>query len=126
MRNCNILIMKKIICMFVALFGITLWESDSNAYIDRQTAIIRIMNKAAGKVQTLSVPVEQSVQYEKLGIRVRSCKQSDPFDAENFFAFLEIDKVDSGKIFSGWMNANEPGDNPLQNPDYDVWLVNCE
>ena len=43
-----------------------------------------------------------------------------------FFMFIEIDKSDEGKIFSGWMSANEPGDNPLQNADYDLWLVKCE
>ena len=39
--------------------------------------------------------------------------------------FIEIDKDPDGRIFSNWMNRNEPGENPLQNPDYDVWLEKC-
>ena len=98
----------------------------ANAYVERQTAIVRIMNKAAGKAQTITLPVGKSAEYEKLNLLVRNCKQADPFEAENFFMFIEISKSPDGKIFSGWMNRNEPGDNPLQNADYDLWLVRCE
>ncbi len=119
--------MKKIICFIIlAVFGFGIMSTDVLAYVDRQTATVRIMNKAAGKVQTIALPVGQNVQYEKLNMIARSCKQTDPFDAEDFFMFVEIEKSDEGKIFSGWMSANEPGDNPLQNADYDVWLVKCE
>ena len=123
----NISIMKKqfligFFCIFTGFMGI----APAHAYIDRDAAVIRIMNKAAGKVQTVTLPVGQNAQYEKLNMVVRSCKQTDPFDAEDFFMFIEINKSDSGQIFSGWMSANEPGDNPLQNADYDLWLVRCE
>lgn len=119
--------MKKLFISFLSLSILPfLPVSSADAYIDKQNAVINIMNKAAGKVQLIALPVGQSVQYEKLNLIVRSCKQTDPFDAEDFFMFIEIYKQDSGKIFSGWMSANEPGDNPLQNADYDVWLVSCE
>ncbi len=119
--------MKKVLLtvLFALLVvaGVTL---NASAYIDRQNAVIRIMNKAAGKVQIVTLPVGKEVQYEKLNMMARACKQTDPFDAEDFFMFIEVSKSDAGKIFSGWMSANEPGDNPLQNADYDLWLVTCE
>lgn len=98
----------------------------SHAYINRDTATVRIMNKAAGKVQQVNLAVGRAATFEKLNITVRSCKQTDPFQAEDYFAFLEISKSGEGQIFGGWMSRNEPGDNPLQNADYDVWLVKCE
>lgn len=98
----------------------------ADAYIDHQTAVVRVLNKAAGKAQTVRVPVGYSVSFEKLGIGARACKQTDPFDAENYFAFIEIFDTNANQVFGGWMNRNEPGNNPLQNPDYDVWLVSCE
>ena len=114
----------KILSVFVlcgtALFG------RADAYIDHGTAVLRVLNKAAGKTQTVRVPVRYSVNFEKLNIGVRACKQTDPFDAENYFAFVEITENADNQIFGGWMNRNEPGNNPLQNPDYDVWLVGCE
>ena len=124
--DCNMFNMKNLLLggFFLTIFMVA--PMCANAYVDRQTATVRIMNKAAGKVQTINMPVGQNVQYEKLNMIVRSCKQTDPFDAEDFFMFIEIDKSDEGKIFSGWMSANEPGDNPLQNADYDLWLVKCE
>lgn len=97
-----------------------------NAYIDRDVATLRVMDKDAGKVQEIVVPVGDEVQFEKLFINVRTCKQSDPFDAENFFLFVEIFENNKGQVFGGWMNRNEPGQNPMQHPDYDVWLVRCE
>ncbi|MBD5389135.1 DUF2155 domain-containing protein [bacterium] len=98
----------------------------AGAYVDRGTAVVRVMDKAAGKVQTVRLPVGRRVTFEKLNMRVRSCKQTDPFQAENFYMFVEISKVGDGLIFSNWMDRNEPGDNPLQDADYDVWLVTCE
>ena len=96
------------------------------AYIEKETAVLRVMNKAAGKTQTVSGKVGNSIQHDGLVIKIRNCKQTDPFDPENFFAFLEIYTKTDERIFSGWMNHNEPGQNPLQDDTYDVWLEKCE
>ena len=103
-----------------------LFCATANAYVNRNVANLRVLNKAAGKVYSMSVPVGKSAEFEKLNMTVRACKQTDPFDAEDFFMFIEISTGDQGKIFSGWMSRNEPGDNPLQNADYDVWVASCE
>ena len=100
--------------------------SPANAYVEKNTAVVRIMNKAAGKVHLTSIKVGQTIQNDGLIISVKNCKQSDPFDAENFFGFFEISTKTEGRIFSGWMNRNEPGQNPLQDDTYDVWLEKCE
>lgn len=120
--DCKIIGMKKI---FSILF-LSLVPMVADAYTDKDTAVVRVMDKAAGKVQMVTVPVGQEVAVEKLFLNVRTCKQTDPFQAEDFFTFIEISKADEGRIFSGWMSRNEPGANPLQNADYDVWLVKCE
>ncbi|MBR1380003.1 MAG: DUF2155 domain-containing protein [Alphaproteobacteria bacterium] len=98
----------------------------ANAYIDRDTAVVRIMNKAAGKTQTVNIPVGGTIEHEKMTITVHSCKVTDPFDAADSFMFVDVHDAAHGKIFGGWMSHNEPGDNPLQNQDYDLWLVNCQ
>lgn len=99
---------------------------DSFAYIEKQTAVVRLMDKVAGKTQVVSLPVGKEVKHDNLTLKVRSCKQSDPFDAENYFVFIEIYTKSDGRIFSGWMNRNEPGQNPLQDNVYDVWVEKCE
>jgi hypothetical protein len=99
---------------------------DTSAFVEKNTATLRVMNKAAGKVQTVSVPVGVPVTFEKLSVTVRTCKQTDPFEAEDFWMFVEVSKSPDGEIFSGWMNKNDPGDNPLQDADYDLWITRCE
>lgn len=113
--------MKKILVAFL-LFICPMVAA--HAYINHETAVVRIMNKAAGKAYTVNVPVGRDTRFEKMNLLVRSCMQSDPFQAEDYFMFIEISQ--DAKIFSGWMSRNEPGDNPLQHPDYDLWLVRCE
>ena len=100
--------------------------SSAFAYIEKDTAVLRVMNKAAGKTQTVAAKVGETTKHDGLNIVIRNCKQTDPFDAENFFAFLEIYTKANVRIFSGWMNHNEPGQNPLQDDTYDVWLEKCE
>lgn len=114
--------MKK---LFILLFVIGIMPGATHAWAERENAVVRIMNKDAGKVQEVVIPVGQEVMFEKLYINVRSCKQTDPFEAEDFWGFVEISERDKGQIFGGWMSRNEPGLNPLQHPDYDVWLVKC-
>ncbi len=115
--------MKKMFACFVVLCAL---PHVACAYVARDVSLLRVMNKDAGKVQEIKVPVGNEVQFEKLYINVRACLQSDPFEAENYWGFLEISEIGKGQIFGNWMNRNEPGQNPLQHADYDVWLVGCE
>lgn len=117
-------LMKNLCFVLTPLF--LLYLCPAFAYIEKDVAVLRVMNKAAGKTQTVSVATDKTVQYDGLTITVRNCKTTDPFDPENFFAFVEIYTKTDGRIFSGWMNHNEPGQNPLQHDAYDVWLEKCE
>ena len=115
----------KYLCLFITpLFLLSVCPA--LAFVEKDNAILRVMNKAAGKTYVVPVKIGKSVQHDGLTITVRNCKQSDPFDAENFFAFVEIYTKTDGRIFSGWMDRNEPGNNPLQDDTYDVWLNKCE
>ena len=95
-------------------------------YIEQNTAVLRIMDKAAGKTRVVSAQIGQTVQNDGLKIVVRNCKKTDAFQAENYFAFIEVYTKSNDRIFSGWMNRNEPGQNPLQNDTYDLWIEKCE
>ena len=60
----NIIVMKNIfkILIISSLMCISLPEK-ADAYIDKSIAIVRVMNKAAGKVQTLTLPVGESTDF---------------------------------------------------------------
>ena len=118
--------MKKLSAILISLFVFFGLFAPATAYVDRQNAVITILDKTSGKTYTSTIPVGTDMKYEKLNFIIRSCKQTDPFQAENSYMFIEISTANDGKIFSGWMNKNEPGENPLQNADFDMWLVRCE
>ena len=100
-------------------------------FITRDVAVIRVMDKAAGRARTLHAPVGVRTEWEKLEILVRACRDTQPFAAHDSFMFVEIAKRATPaapriRIFSGWMTASAPGDNPLQDAEYDLWLTRCE
>ena len=113
--------MKKLLSVFVSMLLI----SSANAFVNRQNAVVTLLDKASGKTHHITLPVGTLAAYDKLSLLVRTCKQTDPFQPENAYMFIEIAQ-NKTLIFSGWMNKNEPGQNPLQNADYDLWLVSCE
>ena len=118
--------MRKIVfCLLAALTLPVFAETSDDEYIPMNGAIIQIMNKAAGKTQTFKVPTGGKIRFDKLEVALRKCLGTNEFLPENFYAFLEVSK--SGReIFSGWMIKSEPGQNPLQDPDNDLWLIRCE
>jgi hypothetical protein len=100
-------------------------EEQDYDYISMKSATIRVLNKAVGKAQTITIPVGQTVKFDKLDISVRKCLGADEFMPEDYFMFVEVQKG-SARIFSGWMTKSEPGGNPLQDPGSDMWLVRCD
>ena len=115
---------KKLCLVIMPLFLFSI--QSVSAYIEQDVAFVRIMDKASGKTQLLPINVGDTVKFDGLNIKIQNCKKTDPFDAENFFVFLEIYAKADKRIFSGWMNRNEPGQNPLQDDTYDVWIEKCE
>ena len=118
--------MKKLIAFFCFLGALVITCNTANAYVDKANAVVAILDKTSGKTYNITLPVGSAVKYEKLNMIARTCKQTDPFMAENAYMFIEISTNADGQIFGGWMNKNAPGENPLQNVDFDVWLVRCE
>jgi len=98
---------------------------DSDDFISKNSAIVQILTKQSGRTQTLTIPMNRPTEFEKIIINVRECLATDEFLPENFYMMVDITKRDH-RIFSGWMSRNEPGQNPLQDPDHDLWLVRCE
>ncbi|MDR1697286.1 MAG: DUF2155 domain-containing protein [Rickettsiales bacterium] len=117
--------MKKItlsLCHFVTL---SLFALCANAAtVPMNNAELVLLNKASGKTATISAPVGTPVKHDKLEITVRACHTNEPFAPADDFAFVEIE-TGGEQIFSGWMIRSNPGYNPVQNADYDVWIKGC-
>ena len=61
---------------------------------------------------------------------MRDCEKNPPEDRPESAAFLEIDEIRPGedniRRFSGWMFAQSPALSSLENPVYDVILLDCK
>ena len=92
-------------------------------------AVLQGLDKVTARISTFDAPVEQSVRFGTLDIRVRHCQKTPPEEPPETTAFLEIDDVKRGerpvRLFSGWMFASSPALSALEHPVYDVWVVDC-
>ena len=76
----------------------------------------------------------ETVNFGALAITPHYCRRRPPEETPETYAFLEIrDRrtdgfgvdTDGEEIFSGWMFASRPAQNPLEHPVYDVWVIDC-
>lgn len=97
-------------------------------------AVLEGLDKTTARVSRFDAPVDQSVRFGTLVITVRACIKKPPEQEPDTTAFLVIDKVRPGKgnkvvskrEFSGWMFASSPAISALEDPVYDITLLDCK
>jgi hypothetical protein len=98
--------------------------------IREPTAIIQGLDKVAARVSRFEAPVGHAVRFGKLLVLVRDCERSAPEDRPENAAFLEIYEEQPGearkRLFAGWMFSSSPALSALENPVYDVTLLECK
>ncbi len=91
--------------------------------------VLRGLDKITAHVSTFTAPIDQMVQFGALQITARSCDKRPPEEVPESAAFLEIVEARPGeqpqKLFSGWMFASSPALSALENPIYDLWVLDC-
>ena len=98
--------------------------------ISEPLAVLQGLDKITARVSEIEAPVGETVRFGGLSITVRDCKKNLPEDRPESAAFLEINEVRPGeeniRRFSGWMFAQSPALSSLENPVYDVILLDCK
>jgi hypothetical protein len=93
------------------------------------TARLRMLDKVTARTSTFDVRIDTTVRFGPLYIRPRACRKSSPLEAPESAAFLQIWEVtprqDAQWIFSGWMFSSSPALSSMDNPIYDVWVLDC-
>ena len=93
-------------------------------------AALQGLDKITGRASDFAAPVGKTVHFGDLSILVRACEKSPPEDAPQSAAFLEIDAVRPGEAaereFSGWLFAQSPALSSLEDPIYDVIVLDCK
>ena len=94
-----------------------------------RVAVLMAIDKRTGETRAFSIKPGQAVAFGALTIRLRVCETTPEWEQQSTAAFLQIDEAASAatrrRIYSGWMFAESPSLNPLQNPRYDVWVKSC-
>ncbi len=92
-------------------------------------AVFAALDKSAGEVTTLKVPINETAKFGTFRITPRTCHTRPPTEEPRTMAFVEIDEFTYDKrhrrVFTGWMNAESPGLHAVEHPLFDVWLTGC-
>lgn len=98
--------------------------------LENQVAVFSALDKVTARIQTLQVPLNETVTFGQLKVTPRVCYSRPPTEQPKTTSFVEVEEIQlDGKqkrIFSGWMFAESPGLNAVEHPVFDVWLTQCE
>jgi hypothetical protein len=97
-------------------------------------AVLQGLDKTTARISRFDAPVDQSVRFGTLVITVRACVKKPPEEEPDTAAFLIIDEVrpgdatgvESKRVFSGWMFASSPAIAALEDPIYDINVLDCK
>jgi len=116
------------LCGLLAVFLVALSATPALAN-PMKYVVLRGLDKITAHVSTFTAPIDQTVQFGALQITARSCDKRPPEEVPESAAFLEIVEARPGeqpqKLFSGWMFASSPALSALENPIYDLWVLDC-
>ena len=96
--------------------------------IEKKYASFKLLNKTTNKVTKKEILVNSIEDWETLKIEVLYCVSTPPTEVPEDYVLIDVyDLVNKKKtnIYKGWMISSSPDVTPLENPIYDLWLVDC-
>lgn len=97
--------------------------------IERDIAVLRWLDKVTARVQTLNVPVNESVRIQTLELIVRTCTERPPEEPPESAVFIDVWERRPGQpvteVYRGWMFASSPALSAMEHPVYDLWVLDC-
>ena len=96
--------------------------------IEKKYASFKLLNKTTNKVSTKDILVSSKISWETLNIEVLYCGSTAPTEIPEDYVLIDVyDTInnENTNIYKGWMISSSPDVTPLENPIYDLWLVDC-
>ncbi len=96
--------------------------------IEKKYASFKLLNKTTNKVTTKDILVNSKISWETLNIEVLYCGSTPPTEIPEDYVLIDVyDTInnENNNIYKGWMISSSPDVTPLENPIYDLWLVDC-
>tara|TARA_B100001540_G_C15448519_1_gene480036 strand:+ start:138 stop:521 length:384 start_codon:yes stop_codon:yes gene_type:complete len=120
--NINLGILIKIFLLLFFSFSIY------GETIEKNYALFKLLNKTTNKVSQKKISVNQNIDWETLNIEVLYCASTIPTEIPEDYVLVDVyDNINKEKIniYRGWMISSLPSVTPLENPIYDLWLLDC-
>ena len=121
-KNINLGLLIRVIFFF--LLPLTV----SAETIEKKYASFKLLNKTTNKVSTKDILVNSKISWETLNIEVLYCGSTPPTEIPEDYVLIDVyDTInnENTNIYKGWMISSSPDVTPLENPIYDLWLVDC-
>ena len=96
--------------------------------IEKKYASFKLLNKTTNKVSTKDILVSSKISWETLNIEVLYCGSTPPTEIPEDYVLIDVyDTInnENSNIYKGWMISSSPDVTSLENPIYDLWLVDC-
>ena len=96
--------------------------------IEKNYALFKLLNKTTNKVSQKKISINQNIDWETLNIEVLYCASTIQTEIPEDYVLVDVyDNINQEKIniYRGWMISSLPSVTPLENPIYDLWLVDC-
>ncbi|MDR3472027.1 MAG: DUF2155 domain-containing protein [Devosia sp.] len=88
------------------------------------------LDKITARITNFDVYINETVQFGSLQITPRVCYTQPDTETQRTSVFVEVDQVSlkgtTQRIFTGWMFADSPALNAIDDAVYDFWLVDCK
>jgi hypothetical protein len=109
------------------LFGLPAFAAE----ISNPVASFAALDKITARITTFDAYINETVQFGSLQITPRVCyTRPETETTQRTSVFVEVDQVSlkgaTQRIFTGWMFADSPALNAVDNAVYDFWLVACK
>jgi len=115
------------LALFAAL-ALTAMPANAQA-VSNPVAVFTGLDKITGRITIFDVYIDETVQFGSLQLTPRVCYSRPTTEAQSVSAFVQVDEVSlqatMEQVFSGWMFADSPALNAIDNAVYDVWLIDC-
>jgi len=121
-KNINLGLLIRV--TFIFLLPLTI----SAETIEKKYASFKLLNKTTNKVSTKDILVTSKISWETLNIEVLYCGSTPPTEISEDYVLIDVyDTInnENSNIYKGWMISSSPDVTPLENPIYDLWLVDC-
>lgn len=100
----------------------------STAKVEAAGALLQGLDKVTARVASFTAEIGKPVRFGQLEITAKACVKSPPLEPPRTAVFLSIDEYHGdakSDVFSGWMFAEAPALHTLEDPVYDIRLLDC-